>query len=88
MYAYSDVIAKNPDVWIRGVDGQRTRVDAVVRTAVAMEDGLHVVSEVLICDSFRVALWSVASGICYAFRFRGHLGVGWLPIRRADSDRM
>ena len=67
LYPVSDVIARSPDIWVRGVDGGRTAVDAVVRTAVVMGDGMHVVSEILVCDSFRVALWSVPYATHFGF---------------------
>ena len=67
LYAVSDVIARSPDIWVRGVDGGRTAVDTVMRTAVVMGDGMHVVSEVLVCNSFRVALWSVPYATHFGF---------------------
>ena len=53
------MICRNPGVFIRGVDGELTPVDSIVRTTVVMGDGRYKLSEILVCDAFKVALWSV-----------------------------
>ena len=57
IYQYSMVLARDPDVRIRGVDGAETQVDAVVRTVLTLPDGEHVMREILVCDPFDIALW-------------------------------
>ena len=67
IYPYATVIMQRPDVQIQSVDGSMTQVDAVVRTMVQMEDATHKVCEVLVCDSFGIALWSTEYMGCFGF---------------------
>ncbi len=57
IYQYAVVVQRNPNISIRGVDST-TRVDSIVRTVACLPDGDHVLQEVLVCDDFRMALWS------------------------------
>ena len=50
------------------MDGGLTQVDAIVRCMVTFPDGDHAVHEVLVCDSFDVALWSVPYMRCFGYR--------------------
>jgi hypothetical protein len=58
IYPYSRVLERSPPIHIKGVDGELTQVDSVVRTMVRLADGDHVLREVLVCDTFQIALWS------------------------------
>ena len=78
IYEYSAVVLRKPDVSIKGVDGSLTPVDSVVRTMVRLPDGDHCVSEVLVRDSFEIALWSTE----YMARF----GFDTLLLRSGGSS--
>ena len=67
IYPYSDIICRNPGISIKGVDGELTRVDAVVRTTAVFGDGQHAISEILVCDAFQIALWSVPFATHFGF---------------------
>ncbi|KAL3920038.1 MAG: hypothetical protein SGPRY_005403 [Prymnesium sp.] len=58
LYPYSRVVAWSPEIFVKDVQGELTRVDAIVRTVVSLADGDHCVREVLVCDKFQIALWS------------------------------
>ena len=60
IYAYSAVIQRLPNIWVRGVEGESTQVDAIVRIVAGLEGVDWLVQEVLVCDNFTVALWSTA----------------------------
>ncbi|KAL3932542.1 MAG: hypothetical protein SGPRY_000653 [Prymnesium sp.] len=58
LYPYSRVVAWSPEIFVKDVRGELTRVDVIVRTVVSLADGDHCVREVLDCDKFQIALWS------------------------------
>jgi hypothetical protein len=67
IYPYADVVRRDPGISVKGIDGELTRVNAVVRTTVVFGDGRHLVSEILVCDAFQVALWSVPFATHFGF---------------------
>lgn len=58
IYPMATVVLTRPEIFVKDVRGVLTRVDSVVRTVVQLPDGDHCVREVLVCDSFELALWS------------------------------
>lgn len=58
MYQYARVLQLLPPVSVRGVDGELTPVDALVRTVARLPEGDYLIREVLMCDPFQIALWS------------------------------
>jgi hypothetical protein len=58
IYEHSRVTQRLPNIWVRGVEGASTQVDAIVRVVVGLKGADWLVQEVLVCDSFTVALWS------------------------------
>ena len=67
IYPYSTVVLRSPDVRVKGVDGSMTPVDSVVRTMVRLPDGDHCIREILVCDSFQLALWSTEYMASFGF---------------------
>ena len=55
IYSYDDVVCRNPDVSIRGVDGELTPVDSIVSTTIVFECGQFKLDKVYVCDAFKVA---------------------------------
>ena len=58
IYQYSVVVQYLPMIWVRGVEGESTRVDAIVRLVAGLAGVDWLVQEVLVCNAFTVALWS------------------------------
>jgi hypothetical protein len=58
IYQYSVVVQLLPPIWVRGVEGKSTPVDAIVRMVVGLQGDDWLVQEILVCDNFTVALWS------------------------------
>ena len=67
IYPFSTVVLRGPDVQIKGVDGSLTQVDSVVRAMARLPDGDHCIQEILVCDSFDIALWSTEYMGCFGF---------------------
>ena len=67
MYQYGTVVTVRPNVYVRGVDNSQTQVDSILRVMVSLPDGDHCVQEVLICNSFELALWSTEYMGCFGF---------------------
>ena len=67
IYPYVQVLARRPDVQVKGVDGALTPVDNLCRAVVALPDGDHTVCEILVCDPFEIALWSTEYMGCFGF---------------------
>ena len=67
IYPYAQVLARRPDVHVKGVDGALTPVDSLCRAVVALPDGDHTVCEILVCDPFEIALWSTEYMGCFGF---------------------
>ena len=58
IYEHTTVIQRLPYIWVRGVEGASTQVDAIVRVVAGLEGVDWMAQEVLVCDNFTVALWS------------------------------
>ena len=59
IYPFSTIVALRPDIFIRAVNDERSQVDAIVRTMVTLADGDHAIAEILVCNPFTQAIWSV-----------------------------
>ena len=58
IYRYGVIVQRLPRIWVKGVEGESTQVDAIVRVVVGFTGEDWLVQEILVCDAFTVALWS------------------------------